>query len=412
MPTLNKKQMKTRLLLIISLLLILSLNTGCAPVSDFDEDLNTIAGPYFFDTVQWQLQNIFDRAPSGKAGNTDDQTNKIIKYFDTAERIENLQTEISLVTAGDRRGDVAALEAKLNKLLEQNSAFVETVELIMERQIREVLSQQDINNPIDKYIKLKFGFPPVNFKLGDPPHLLIVSPRDRIESMREIPLQRIISVDDMEEIEDGVDKLGVSSLVVELGGYATYPSFVTDEGGLMFAIETAAEEWVHHYLFFKPLGFLYLLDLSGIARNYDIATMNETVASMTSKEISAIVYEKYYAGSGEGDDQSGKKPVFDFNKEMRTIRSAVDKYLALGDTELAEEYMTQKRKYLELNGYYIRKLNQAYFAFHGAYADSPTSISPIGVELKKLRSQSNSLKEFLATAASMNSRQDLAQSIK
>ena len=198
--------MKTRLLLIISLLLILSLNTGCAPVSDFDEDLNTIAGPYFFDTVQWQLQNIFDRAPSGKAGNTDDQINKIIKYFDTAEHIEDLQTEISLVTAGDRRGDVATLEAQLNKLLEQNSAFVETVELIMERQIREVLSQQDINNPIDKYIKLKFGFPPVNFKLGDPPHLLIVSPRDRIESMRESPLQRIISVDDMEEIEDGVDK--------------------------------------------------------------------------------------------------------------------------------------------------------------------------------------------------------------
>ena len=408
----NKQKMKTRLLLVVSLLLIFSLTAGCAPVSDFDESLNKVAGPYFFDTVQWQLQNIFDRAPSGKAGNTEDQINKVSTYFDTAERIENLQTEIALVTSGDRHGDLATLEAKLNKLLEQNSAFVETVELIMERQIREVLSQQDINNPIDKYIKLKFGFPPVNFKLGDPPHLLIVSPRDRIESMREIPLQRIISVDDMEEIEDGVDKLGVSSLVVELGGYATYPSFVTDEGGLMFAIETAAEEWVHHYLFFKPLGFLYLLDLSGIARNYDIATMNETVASMTSKEISAIVYEKYYAGSGEGDDQSGKKPVFDFNKEMRTIRSAVDKYLALGDIELAEEYMTQKRKYLELNGYYIRKLNQAYFAFHGAYADSPTSISPIGVELKKLRSQSNSLKEFLATAASMNSRQDLAQSIK
>jgi len=100
------------------------------------------------------------------------------------------------------------------------------------------------------------------------------------------------------------------------------------------------------------------------------------------------------------------------NREMREIRKAVDVYLAQGEIEMAEEFMEQKRQYLADNGYYIRKLNQAYFAFHGAYADSPTSISPIGVEMKQLREQSDSLADFLETAATMSSRQDLKDSMK
>ena len=74
--------------------------------------------------------------------------------------------------------------------------------------------------------------------------------------------------------------------------------------------------------------------------------------------------------------------------------------------------MEQKRLYLAENGYYIRKLNQAYFAFHGAYADSPTSINPIGVEMRQLRERSDSLKDFLETVAEMTTRQELAESIK
>jgi predicted nucleic acid-binding Zn-ribbon protein len=97
---------------------------------------------------------------------------------------------------------------------------------------------------------------------------------------------------------------------------------------------------------------------------------------------------------------------------MREIRRAVDNYLARGEITQAEEFMEQKRQYLVSMGYQIRKLNQAYFAFYGTYADSPTSISPIGVELKKLREQSASLKDFLDTVATMTSREDLRTSIK
>jgi hypothetical protein len=180
---------------------------------------------------------------------------------------------------------------------------------------------------------------------------------------------------------------------------------------LQFTIDTATEEWLHQYLVFKPLGFLYLLDLAGVSRNYEIATMNETLASIVSKEISSIVYEKYYPEYGNGVNQTAE-PEFDFNREMREIRKIVDKYLARGEIEQAEELMEQKRQYLASMGRYIRKLNQAYFAWHGTYADRPTSISPIGLELKELRSQSASLKDFLNSVAVMTSRQDLRDSIK
>ena len=230
--------------------------------------------------------------------------------------------------------------------------------------------------------------------------------------MREVTLQRSISLKEMEEIEAEVDKLGVSSLVVELGGLgATYPTLVTNEASLRFTVNTVTEEWLHHYLVFKPLGFLYLLDLTGVSRNYEIAIINETLASMVSKEIGSIVCQRYYSQYENGNQQAVKSE-FDFNREMREIRRAVDTYLARGEIEQAEQFMEQKRQYLVSKGYYIRKLNQAYFAFHGTYADSPTSISPIGVELKKLRSQSASLKDFLDTVAVMTSRQDLIGSVK
>jgi hypothetical protein len=133
---------------------------------------------------------------------------------------------------------------------------------------------------------------------------------------------------------------------------------------------------------------------------------------MLSKEIGALIYEEYYSADQNAPQPSQEDSGFDFNREMRDIRRQVDRYLAQGEIGLAEAFMEQKRQYLADNGYYIRKLNQAYFAFHGAYADSPTSISPIGAELEKLREQSVSIKDFLARAATITSRQHLQDMLK
>jgi hypothetical protein len=130
------------------------------------------------------------------------------------------------------------------------------------------------------------------------------------------------------------------------GGWGTYPAFVVDDASLQFTINAATEEWLHNYLTFKPLGFLYLLDLTGISRNYDIATMNETVVGIISKEIGAKVCQTYYPGYENSPQPPAKEPEFDFNREMREIRRLVDTYLAQGEISQAEEFMKEKRQYL------------------------------------------------------------------
>ena len=400
-------------IILTSLLLLCLLGGSCTPSRDFDAQLNSIVKPYLFSIAWWESRTIPHEVSQwffGRQEKIDDEIGVVTEYFSATERIKTLKSEIGAANAGYQESDLASLEAELDRLQERKTALAGTVERIIEKQIRDTLSQQGIFNPM---IGLKVSFPPVNFKLENPPYLLVISPRERIESMREITLKPDLSPEEIGDIEARVDELGVSSLVVRLGGFATYPSLVANDASLRFTIDTTAEEWLHQYLSFKPLGFRYLLDLTGLSRSYEIATMNETLASMVSKEIGSIVYEKYYSEyqNGTNQDQTPESE-FDFNQEMREIRKAVDIYLARGEIEQAEEFMEQKRQYLASMGYYIRKLNQAYFAFYGAYADRPTSISPIGLELKKLRAQSASLKDFLNTAAGMTSRQDLKDSVK
>ena len=69
--------------------------------------------------------------------------------------------------------------------------------------------------------------------------------------------------------------------------------------------------------------------------------------------------------------------------------------------------MEQKREFLAANGYYIRKLNQAYFAFYGSYADTAASVDPIGPKFEQLRAKSTSLRDFVDTARQFNSEADL-----
>jgi len=394
------------------LLLVCLLSIGCAPSQDFDARLNSIVKPYLFSITWWEARTIPDEVKQwifDERQRIDDEIGMVIEYFTSTEQIKTLKTEIAAAKAGNRESDLAPLQAELDRLQERKITLESTVERIIENQIREALTQQGIFNPV---IELRVSFPPVNFKLEKPPYSLVISPRDRIKSIRELTLKRSLALEKIEDIEAKVDGLGVSSLMVGLGGIATYPSLVANDSSLRYTLNTVTEEWLHQYLAFKPLGFLYLLDLTGLSRNYEIATMNETLASMVSKEIGSMVYEKYYSRYENGTNQNqATESEFDFNREMREIRKTVDTYLSRGEIEQAEEFMEQKRQYLATMGYYIRKLNQAYFAFHGAYADRPTSISPIGVELRELRAQSVSLKDFLNTAAGMSSRQDLRDSV-
>jgi len=274
-------------------------------------------------------------------------------------------------------------------------------ETILRSQIKTVLADEGIS-----------AFPPVIFSLEKPPHLLVISPRDKIVYLDMMVLRQELSVEEMEQLEAQIDELGLSALVVELGGFgATCPPIVGDNMTLTYTINTAVEEWLHQYLAFRPLGFLYLLDSIGIRRNPDVVTMNETLAGMVSQEIGAEVYARYYQGQEEV--KAGCNALeFDFDAEMRETRQTVDRYLSQGRIEEVEQYMEERRKEFVAHGYHIRKLNQAYFAFHGIYAQDPASISPIYKDLKQLRTESPSLKDFLDDVAKMRSYTELTETLQ
>jgi hypothetical protein len=353
------------LLFALIILLLFPVLSGCAKAPDFDDQIHEITNPYRFRLFNWEVQTL-----SGEV------LNMIDRHRAAAD---NATSQDSLI----------------------------------EQRVTAAFAEQGIYNPLDRFVTLKVGFPPVSIYVGRPPHLLVVSPRDHIESIISITLLPELDKKDMEAIEAKIDALGYSALVVDLGGLSTFPSYITDDADTRFIVDTAAHEWLHLYLTFTPLGFLNLLDTIGLRHDYDISTMNESVADMVGQEIGESVYRKYYAPpTTSTTSPQTTAPGFDFNKAMREIRLAVDSYLAKGEIKTAEKYMEEKRQYLADNGYYIRKLNQAYFAFYGTYADSPTSVNPIGEELKKLRSQSASLKAFLDSVDAMTSRQELENSVK
>ncbi len=255
-------------------------------------------------------------------------------------------------------------------------------------------------------------FPPVDAVFSTSPHVLVLSPRDRIDPQRTVLLNPGLSNKRKEEIEAAIlAQEDLAALVENTGGVAVYPSVVTDVFGLRQAVVTTSHEWLHHWFFFRPLG-----------RNFwsgqEMTVLNETAATIAGEEIGERVFT---ALTGPGVSQAGSSPPpspvgpepggrgssgFDFDAEMRETRARVDELLAQGMIEEAETYMEERRQLFVANGHLIRKINQAYFAFHGTYATSPASVSPIGDQMRRLRAQSESLEEFLRTVAGFGSYQE------
>jgi hypothetical protein len=270
----------------------------------------------------------------------------------------------------------------------------------LSRRITEVLSDYGINT-----------FPPLNFRLDEPPHLLIISPREKIMYLDRLMLRQDLTPDEKQDIEAQCDALGVSSLVDDLGGFAAiYPPIISDRAKLPYIINAAIEEWFHQYLAFKPLGFLYILDSTGISQSPDIAAMNETLAGIVSKEVGDEVLKRYYT-AGTTPPTNKDSSGFNYNAEMKETRRQVDIYLSQEKIDAAERYMEERRQLFVSYGYQIRKLNQAYFAFHGIYGHDPASVSPLNQELKQLRTKSLSLKDFIDTVSAMTSHNDLQKAL-
>ncbi|MFZ1770455.1 MAG: hypothetical protein WAU00_14720, partial [Caldilinea sp.] len=196
-------------------------------------------------------------------------------------------------------------------------------------------------------------------------------------------------------------------------GLGAYPTLVIDRAPLAWVLSTVAHEWVHNYLTLFPLGFNY-------STTSDLTILNETVADIVGDEIGARVLELHYpelaqdlATRAAAVDAGETAPLaFDFRKEMRHTREVVDQFLALGRVEDAEEYMEIRRLLFVENGYAIRTLNQAYFAFHGSYGTGAAATSPIGPKLEELRSLTPDVRTFLETVRSFITPEDLDKALE
>jgi len=235
---------------------------------------------------------------------------------------------------------------------------------------------------------VRFVWPPVLTGLSVPPHILIISPRNRIELESTTLLRQDLSLARQEQIEaDAERRPNTSALVDQLGGLGAYPPIVDQRQPLRDLFQTAAHEWTHDYLAFHPLGVRY-------AASGDLTLINETVANIVGEELGQAAYARLGLPQ-EPPAPPPSRPTVDFDKTMHALRLEVDALLARGEIAEAERRMDATAAMLRAAGYNIRKINQAYFAFYGSYGDNPASSNPLGGELLELRRRSPSLAAFV-----------------
>jgi hypothetical protein len=208
----------------------------------------------------------------------------------------------------------------------------------------------------------------------------------------------------MEKLEDRIfADLDHAALVVPIGGVGTYPTMVSQTTNLVWLTETISHEWVHNFLALRPLGINYYT--SDVLR-----TINETTASLAGKELGMLILAKYYpeflpapSSSSQVQPSEPEQASFNYQVEMRNTRVEVDRLLTEGKVEEAETYMEARRGFFWENGYLIRKLNQAYFAFYGAYNDvaggGAAGKDPVGPAVVAYREQFSCVGDFLKSIA-------------
>jgi hypothetical protein len=412
--------------LIVFLLALLLLARSTNMPADNYERVRAFTRMLEFDYVNWTLdalvvKNVQEavRAPSYMT--VAEQHKLVYDYMDVLSRLNQANDKISQIYADpkvtNKQEASAALSQQAAALRGMENQMRPLAESVIQYQVGTVLADFGLGlagQPI----------PPVLYHITPLPNALIISPRNVIRQEEDISLLPEMTTEQMDQLEQHVEKnLDVSALVVPIGGVGTYPTMVMSTTDLSWLIETVSHEWTHNFLTLRPLGIQYMS--SG-----DMRTINETTANISGKEIGRAVLERYYpelvpppAPTQEAKpNQPAPTPtpenpnVFNFNREMHTTRVQTDELLAAGKIAEAEQYMEERRQFFVQHGYQIRKLNQAYFAFYGAYNDVPGGgaggTDPVGPAVQELRKRSKSLADFLNRISWVSSFADLQKLIQ
>jgi hypothetical protein len=391
-------------------MMVILLGGSIASPGDPSEQARAFTRAIEFDYVSWTLDALgmkLGQIALGTAGYLpeNERSSTVLEALDLTNQINQLEGKLNDIYADPNITDYEAVSAEVKHQLvvlkDERAKLQPLAEAILQQQVNEIAAQAGLSIGGQ-------AIPPVMYHTTPPPDALIISPRNVIQQIQDISISPGITVDQMDELENKVDQaLNVSSLVVGIGGIGLYPTMVMETTDINGLVEVVAHEWTHNYLTLHPLGISYM-------NSPELRTMNETVASIAGKELGRAVVQKYYpeylppesppTPPVTDENQPTSPPVFNFNAEMHLTRINTDKLLAEGKIDEAETYMELRRRFFWDQGYHIRKLNQAYFAFYGAYADQPGGAAgedPVGAAVRLLRARSPSLVEFINRIAWM-----------
>jgi hypothetical protein len=403
--SLPRTRLKTlTVLALLALAAPLLLGGSTLPPGGPDARVRAFTRAMEFDFASWTLMAFAEKAeqiglsavrympPSG-------QSRIVLDYLDLVRSIQSTEGQISSIYADPNVPDPdtasSPARSELEGLKDRRAELEPLAESILQSQLQAVLAEAGFamgGQPL----------PPILYRTTPPPLALIVSPRDVIRRDHHISVESSLTTDERERLENQIDEsLDVSSLTVPIGGIGLYPTMIMQTADINFLAEVVAHEWIHNYLTLRPLGALYF-------GSPQMTTINETVASIAGKELGRLLIERYYPEflppppAPEEEDPGSPSPEgpppFDFGREMGETRRTVDAMLEAGEVEEAEAYMETRRQVFWDNGYRLRKINQAYFAFYGSYADEPggaAGVDPAGEAVRTLRGQSETLAEFV-----------------
>lgn len=416
----NERGPRAARTLLPAVLLLANLLASCAywqgrgEADPYASRVQSIVAGSRFDVVRWELHAaegaLADRLRFGQPNPlADDTSQRVLDYLNRAQRIGEIERQIEGAAAGaplqaDRDPPLPDSEAELAALRDLQEEERPYVERALEAQVSLLIGEEGLG-------WLGGPLPPPTFRFTEPPNYLVISPRDHIDLRLGLSLVPRLALEQRERLEQRLEAElpNTSAMVTSTGGFPSWPTMIADQAGVDWILATIAHEWTHLYLVAFPLGMHYYDD-------QDVTAMNETLAQIVGDELGARALHRFYpqraAGGLSTEAQSrrlAQQSSFDFNEEMRLTRERVDSLLAEGKVEEAEAYMEQRRQEFVAGGYYIRRLNQAYFAFHGSYRTGPAAPSedPVAPRLQRLRRESANLAAFLVAARRLRRLEDL-----
>lgn len=404
-------------------LLLMLVPRSTADPADRVEEIRTYSRDLEFNYYTWMGGAILDKFLENSQGYdrfipVEDAGTLVKAYLeivDQVSRLENeLQDTLSNPNLDDPAGKADEIRGELEEQRQRRKELAPVAEEILQRQLNTSLADLDLTLGGQ-------AFPPVLYQSLHKSYALVVSPRDEISTLVNVMLIPDLTLEQIIELENSIEEnLDVSALVVGIGGVGTYPAMIVETGNLPWLVHVVAHEWTHNYLTLRPLGMRYYASPT-------LQTINETVADLISEEIKQAVLLEYYpehapappseaADLPLSEEEQLRRSLyesrhfylysFDFRHEMHKTRVVVDRLLGEGKVAEAETYMEARRNFFWDNGYRLRKINQAYFAFHGSYAASPGgavsgSTNTLGNNLRNLRQHMPSLANYVRKVAWM-----------